>query len=70
LGYLIGKGDELLGQSIEKPEVLHLLFDLPSPGGRNAFGALLALKKALEDEIRPNLNHLAVASGFEELATE
>jgi hypothetical protein len=43
LGDLIGKGDELLGQGIEKPEVLHLLFDLPSPGGRNALGALLAL---------------------------
>jgi hypothetical protein len=69
LGYLIGKRDELLGQGIEKPEVLHLLFDLLSPGGGNPLGTLLPLKEALQDEIGPRLSDLALALGFEELAT-
>jgi hypothetical protein len=42
LGYLIGKR-ELFGRGIEKPEVLHLLFDLPGPGGGNPLGTLLPL---------------------------
>jgi hypothetical protein len=70
LGEPIGKGDELLGQRIEKPEVLHLLFDLSRLGCRNALGTLFTLEGALQDEIGPGLNHLAVASGFEELAAE
>ena len=57
-----------MGQGVEKPEVLHLLFDLPSLGGRNALGALFTLKEALKDEIGSRLNDLAVASGFKELA--
>jgi hypothetical protein len=70
LGDLFGKGDKLLGQCIEEPEVLHLFFNLVSPGGGNALGTFLTLEEALKDEIGSRLDNLAVAAGFEELSTE
>ena len=67
---MLREGDELIGQTVEDPEVLHLFFHLLGLGGGNAFGALPALKKALKDEVRARLDSLAAASGLEELSTQ
>ena len=66
---LIGKSDELVGQGVEKAEVLDLLFDLPGLRGGNALGALFTLQGALQNEIGSRLDDFAVASGLKELAT-
>ena len=70
LSDLIRKSDKLFGQAVEKAEVFDVLFDLASIRRGNAFGALLTLEGALQHEIRTRLDYLAIAAGFEELATE
>jgi len=67
---LIGKADKLFGQIIEETEILDLPFDLLGVRRRNAFRALLTVKRALQDEVGSELDGLAIALGFEELATE
>lgn len=70
LGDLIGQRDELLGESVEQPEVLDLLFDLRSLGGGNALGAFLAPQSALQHIVGSRLDRFTSAVGLEELATQ
>lgn len=67
---LIGEGAELFGQAVEGAEVVNLLLDCLGLGGRNAFGTLLTVQGALEDEVRARLEGLAMTLGFEELAVQ
>ncbi|NJN71260.1 MAG: hypothetical protein HC801_13985 [Nitrospira sp.] len=70
LGNLIREGDELIGQAIEEAEVLDVLLDPIGVSRGNAFGALLTFEGALKNEVGTRLDDLAIAAGFEELATE
>jgi hypothetical protein len=70
LSDLIGEGNKLFGQTIEEAEIFDVLFDLLGLSRGNAFGALLALKETLKDEVGARLYDLALAPSLEELATE
>jgi len=64
-GELVDQGDELFGQRLEAPVIIHVVLDLRGLVRRHALGELFTAQEALQDVIRAARD--GVRLGFEEL---